>query len=732
MSEVCKICNEPFAVLNSNHLRTHGLTLAEYREKYGGGREKVKKVASKVNSKKKQQLSHQSARTLEELYQLDKTIVVPKRFTRVTEDNKHLLKDIKEMAYEYKIIDVDTETTGLNPFYDIITDLIITIGEEPTYSHNYHIPMLHVDRGNNRIPGQLPVRMIRDWVEDILLSPEVGKTFHNALFDCMMFWEVWGIKLVNIAYDTLAGGRLLNENERNHKLKGLYGKYCHPDETDPEIKALGVETYEEQFDKIKFFRVPMNVATCYACKDGYMLRRLREFQTPYIDTVGNLRNVLYNIEMPLIPVLLDMRKEGIGLDLDRAKELDNILAEEVVETEKRLREFVGDINMNSPKQLSKVLFEDLKLPNIGKGSTKKEVMEDLADMGYEVPSLIIEYRGKEKLRSTYTSAAEQYIQEKTGKVHTNFNPYTAVTGRFGSSNPNLQNIPARKDKRIRTMFLVETGHVFSALDFSQIEPRILAHLSQDPVMLQAFRSGDDIYASMAAEVYSEVLGINLTPADCGDGTSYRTNMKTILLGIMYEMTNKGLGKKLRVDKNQAQDIIDSFFYRHKGVAKYVKELKRFCKEEGYVETIDGRKRRLPGIWSDEWWIRKKTERQVLNSAIQGTAADIIKKAMLKIGYDEKVRELGGKMLLTVHDELDVKAPIETCIEANKLMVMDMMSAWDLSVPIHVDADLYYDRRWYGKKASLIQGLNGWEILHNNEVIDGEEFIWLAKTEQGLV
>jgi len=723
LSEECKVCGKVLGCLNTNHLRTHNMTLEEYREKYGGGKDKVKKIARKVNSSKRKtkSLSYQSARTLEELYEMDKTIVIPKKFTRITRDNQALLKDIAEMAFDYKSVSIDVETTGLNPFHDIITDLVITINKEETYSHNYHIPLLHVDRNDQLIPGQIPVEVARDWIRPILQSKDIEKVFFNAYFDCMMFWEVWDTFTNNIAFDGYIAGKLLNENEKSHKLKDLYGKYLAEDEPDAEIKSLGVETFEEQFGKIKFFRVPMNVATCYACKDGYMTRRLMEFQKYYIDTTGRISNVFYNIEMPLVPVLLNMRKEGIHLDLDRAKELDGLLEQEASEIEVRLREIIGDININSPKQLSHKLYKELKLPDLYKGSTKKEALQDLSDLGYEAPGLILAFRGKEKLRSTYTTPAGDYIQKKTGKVHTSFNQVSARTGRFSSNNPNLQNIPARTDKRIRTMFMVEPGYVLVANDFSQIEPRILAHVSQDPVMLEAYRKGLDIYSTMAAEVYSEIEGRTLTPEDCGDGTVYRTNMKTILLGIMYNMSRKGLAKKLRIEEHQAQDIIDSFYSRFKGVAKYERELKRFCRSEGYVETLYGRKRRLPDIWSDQHWIRAKTERQVLNSVIQGTAADIMKLAMLELGRDQQIYDLGVRMLLTVHDEIDSKVPLNVAIEASKLMVEAMLRSWKLSVPIKVDTDIYVDRRWYGECVSLKKKGEEWVLSHNGKVIDEDEF-----------
>lgn len=724
---ICQICNKEFTIINSNHTRTHGMELDEYIEKYGdpNPKAKVKKIASKMKGAKK--MSYHHIRTLDEIYELDQRIVVPKKFICITEENKHLLNTVKDLAYKYKIIDIDTETTGLDPFYDKITDVVITIGEEPTYAHNYFIPMNHVNRSGERLPNQLTRSYIKEWIEDLLRDPSIGKSFFNAYFDCMMFWGDWGIEVENICWDGHPASHVLNENEESRKLKDLYRKYLADSEPDPEIKALGVETYEEQFRGIKFFRVPMNVAICYGAKDGYMTRRLREFQKPYIDEVGNLANVYYNIELPLIPILIDMRKTGITLDRERARELEEEMRTETEKLKESLDDTLGGINLNSPKQLSEKLFDELELPNLYKGSTKKEALQDLADMGYEVAKKILDYRQNNKLLTTYLENVESFITEATGKVHCSFNQSGARTGRFSSSNPNLQNIP-RKNKKIRTMFTARPGYVLISADYSQIEPRILAHCSQDSTMLEAYRKGQDLYSSMAAEVYSEIEGHALTPEDCGDGTTYRTNMKTILLGIMYDMSEIGLSRKLNIDKAEAIKIIDSFYERFPGVAKHIRELKSSCKRNGYVQTLAGRKRRIPDIYSDTFWIRKKALRTVLNSEIQGSAADIMKLALIEVGRDRIFKDLGGTLLLTVHDEIIAEAPIDTAIEASKRLVIDMLNVWDLDIPIKVDSELYYDRRWYGKSVMLKPTEDAWVIIKDGRGITEEEFIELYRKE----
>jgi DNA polymerase-1 len=701
--------------------------LDEYVKIYGNpnSSSSIKPVTDKIKNPKK--MSYRNVRTIDEIYGLEKTIVVPKKFTRVMARDEHLLDEIARMAKFYKIIDIDTETTGLDPFQDKITDVIITIGEEETYSHNYFIPMTHVDKMDALIPGQLSVVRIKSWIEPILRDPSIGKGFFNAYFDCMMFWGDWGLEVENIAWDGHPASHVLNENERSRKLKDLYGKYLAEKETDPEIKALGVETYEEQFGKIRFYRVPLNVATCYGAKDGYMTRKLREFQKPYIDSIDRLANVYYNIELPLIPVLIDMRKEGIPLDLDRADELAEELTEYNEELKSVLDTTLGEINLNSPKQLSAKLFDELRLPDLYNRSTKKDALQDLADMGHPVAETILDYRANNKLLTTYLEKSPKMVSPRTGKVHCSFNAVGARTGRFSSSNPNLQNIP-RKNKKIRTMFTAKPGHVLISADYSQIEPRILAHCSQDPTMLAAYRNGEDLYSSMAAEIYSEIEGTRLTPEDCGEGTKYRTNMKTILLGIMYDMTEVGLSRKLAIDKVDALRIIDSFYERFPGVARHIKDLKRFCKQKGYVETLYGRKRRIPDIYSEIFWIRKKAARTVLNSEIQGTAADIMKLSMLEVWKDHRFNELLGYLLLTVHDENIAGAPVETGIEAAKRLVIDMEKVWELDVPIEVDAEIFYDRRWYGKSVFLKERDGVWLIEKDGRGISEEEFQELYRRE----
>ncbi len=725
---------------------------------------KVKDVAEKLNKPKpRKELSYQSARTLDELYELDKVIVIPDKFIRITQENEYKLKEMVDLIEKYKNISIDTETTGLDPFEDKITDLIVTINEDPTYAHNYHIPMLHVDREERLLQIQIPSDYIKNIIKPYLESDYIKKDYFNAYFDMMMFWGDWGIHCKGLGWDSWIAAHLLNENEPSHKLKDLYGKYLYEEEPDPQIKALGVETYEEQFGKIKFYRVPLNVATCYAAKDGYMTRRLKEFQKPYIDTVGRIREVFYDIEMPLVPVLINMRKTGINVDIAYSKKLKEELIKSQEVEENKLYEVLGNINLNSPKQLAKALFDDLGLPMIEERSTKASVLQELADQGYEVAENLINYKKTEKLISSFIEPIPTLVK-RDGKVHCIFNQMGTVTGRFSSSGPNMQQIP-EKNKSVRKMFTASKGNVLISTDYSQIEPRLLAHYAEDPTMIEAYNQGQDLYSAMAAKVFTLVakelvhnLNIGrvrescfnrsmykalldggfvfktdkwyykeLTPEDCYDGTLFRKLMKTLFLGIMYGMSSFGLAKRLNIDQEDADLILSSFFKMFGKIEEKISELRRFCKQNGYVETLWHRKRRLPHIWDPDKYVRRKADRQLLNSVIQGSGADLLKIAMKRVGTDTDIQKLGGRLLLTVHDELISEAPVETAITVAKQIINIMTHVCELKVPLKADCEIYYDGHWYGKSVKLKKKGDDWLLLHDDKPITEEEFIKLCQS-----
>lgn len=818
----CQLCIDEkakkteYGVINSNHLAKHNFTLAQYIEKYGdpntdmaqfkADRPKAspKAIADKIKDKPKRELTYHQSKTIDELYELEKTIVVPDKFKCIMEHNIDEFYKMIDLAYQYKRISLDTETTGLDMFEDKITDIIITI-YEPTYTWNCFIPMLHVDRDNKLVPGQLTPEFVVAKLKPLLEDPNVLKATYNDYFDEIMLWTSYDVNLKGLVpedwdqdwskkeskwnggWDGLHAANILNENEESKKLKDIYKKYLHEREKDPQIKGLGVETFEEQFGKIKFYRVPLKVATCYGAKDGYMTRGVEEFQKPYIETTGRLREVLYGIEFPLIPVLVEMRKEGIGVDMAFAQSLREELEEERDKTKLEIFKALGEINLNSPKQLSNALFNVLKLPRIDGDSTKASVLEALAEEGYEVAEWLSDYKKKEKLIGTYLggkqaegdeeNSLEKLISKRTGRIHCRFNQSGTKTGRFSSSDPNLQNIPAKFGK-IRRMFVARPGNALISCDYSQIEPRLLAHVADDPIMIEAYKKGVDIYSFMAAHVFSLVsnktaeklnydrsggfgkvsgpiptpdeqihtispvkkqlvkdgfiffdvdsdswLTKALTADDCYDGTLYRKFMKTLLLGMMYSMSEKGLSNRLKISEEDALDIMNYFFKTFPNIKKHMKQLQAQCKEDGFIETFWGRKRRLPDIWSDTWFIRKKAERQVLNSEIQGSAADVMKIAMLRVGYDQRIKDLGGKLLLTVHDELILEGPKKHAVQIAKYVIEDMVGVCDLKVPMKVDAEIFVDGRWNGDSVVLKNKKADWTILYEKNVIAETDIPW---------
>lgn len=493
---VCQICQKELGCINSNHLKKHDITIEEYYERFPEFKPSrkvtsAKSVANKTKQPKKT-LSTNSISLLAKLYELNDTIQIPKRFHRI-ETVQGLDKMILQCR-QVKEIDLDTETTGLEMFLDKITDYSITIHDaEGNREYNYHIPLFHITKEsqgltneeimehiigeikNNHdtyvkdpifIPEQLGRNYVVSKLKPLLEDPEIDKNLYNDYFDEIMLWADQEISLAGVAWDGLIAAYDLNENESSHKLKDIYHRYLYDKESDPEIKALGVETFEEQFGKLRFFRIPMNVATAYATKDSYMTGRLKDFQKPYIDSIPGLANVFYNVDSRTLPVLVNMRKRGIYIDIPYAKETGVVLSAQREIVKEQIIATIGDINLNSPKQIAKVLFDDLGLPDLQKGSTKAAVLQELADSGFEIAEQLLDYKKAEKLISTYLDNAENMISPVTKRVHCRFNNNGTVTGRLSSSGPNLQNIPS-KNHEIRKMFRAQVSeNCLLSCDFS--------------------------------------------------------------------------------------------------------------------------------------------------------------------------------------------------------------------------------------------------------------------------
>ena len=426
-------------------------------------------------------------------------------------------------------------------------------------------------------------------------------------------------------------------------------------------------------------------AAPYAAEDAEITLKLHQHLWGELQKTPALRDVYKDIEQPLVPVLLEMEENGVLLDRDMLKKQSGELANSMLELEAKAHELAGGpFNLGSPKQLQQILFSDLGLPIIrktpkGQPSTAEDVLQELADE-YELPSVILEYRGVSKLRSTYTDKLPGQIAPD-GRVHTSYHQAVAATGRLSSTDPNLQNIPIRTPagRRIRQAFVAPEGFVLLAADYSQIELRIMAHLSGDEGLLNAFADDRDVHSATAAEVFE--LDANDVTAD------HRRSAKAINFGLMYGMSAFGLAKQLNISRGEAQEYVNLYFDRYPGVKRFMDEIRQQARSEGFVETIFGRRLYLPDINDRNMQRRQYAERSAINAPMQGTAADIIKRAMLSVHTWLQRSDMPARMIMQVHDELVFEVERNSA-EALRDQVMNLMSgAAELAVPLKVDAGI---------------------------------------------
>jgi DNA polymerase-1 len=424
------------------------------------------------------------------------------------------------------------------------------------------------------------------------------------------------------------------------------------------------------------------------------VRRLEALLRPRLSEFG-LERVYEEIELPLIPVLVDMERAGIKVDPVKLKQLSSTMEKQLTDVTARIYAAAGtEFNINSPKQLGEVLFEKLNLPTLKKTrktggySTDQAVLEELA-VSYEIPRLILEYRQVAKLKSTYVDALPSLISPETGRVHTHFNQTGTATGRLSSSDPNLQNIPVRSDvgRLIRSAFVPEDGNLLLSADYSQIELRVLAHLSGDTVLTEAFRHNEDIHERTAREVFG--------PAALENRAEYRRRAKVINFGIVYGLSAYGMAQRLGIPRDESQAIIDAYFARYKGVRDWLDRTVEEVRKTGWVQTLFGRIRPIPDIHSKNFSARQFAERTAVNSPIQGTAADLIKLAMIRIHRLLKERKLAARLLLQVHDELVLELPRGEVEEVRTLLKYEMENAAPLNVPLVVDS--YVADNWMDMK-----------------------------------
>ncbi|CCQ12659.1 DNA polymerase I [Pseudoalteromonas luteoviolacea B = ATCC 29581] len=566
----------------------------------------------------------------------------------------------------------DTETTSL----DYMQAQLVGMSFAVSPGEAAYLPLTHDYVG---APEQLPLSLALEYLGPILADKSRAKVGQNLKYDKSVLAQA-GITLNGIKYDTMLESYVVNSVATRHDMDSLALKY------------LGYKTvsFEEIAGKGKnqltFNQIELEKAAFYAAEDADITLRLHQVLWPMLEAQPSLKRVFTDIELPLVNVLSSVERTGVEIDVTMLGEQSKHIATRLVELEEQTYSLAGEtFNLSSTKQLQHILFEKLELPVIkktpkGAPSTAEEVLTELAHE-YELPKLIIEHRGLSKLKSTYTDKLPLMVNEHTGRVHTSYHQAVTATGRLSSTDPNLQNIPIRSEegRRIREAFVAAKGHQIVAADYSQIELRIMAHLSQDKGLLNAFAQGQDVHSATAAEVF----GVSLD-----DVTSdMRRKAKAVNFGLIYGMSAFGLSRQLDVPRGEAQHYIDRYFERFPGVLDYMETTREKAAEQGFVETLFGRRLYLPDIKARNGAARKAAERAAINAPMQGTAADIIKRAMVSVHqWLNEINHEGIRMLMQVHDELVFEIATDKVDSYIQIICELMSNAAKLDVPLLVEAD----------------------------------------------
>ena len=565
----------------------------------------------------------------------------------------------------------DLETTSLN----YMEAEIVGVGLALKEGEAAYVPLAHdyLDA-----PAQLDRQAVLKALTPLLEDASKAKIGQNLKYDISVLAS-YGIRVAGPLHDTMLESYVLNSTATRHDMDSLALKYLGEKTVSfEEIAGKGAK-------QLTFNQIALEQAAPYACEDVDITLRLHHELRPRLEQEGRVSEVLDALERPLIPVLSHIERTGVALDAERLHTQSRELETRIRELEARAHELAGrEFNLGSPKQLAEILFEEQKLPvkkktPKGAPSTAEAVLEELA-LDFPLPKVIIEHRGLSKLKSTYTDKLPLLVNKATGRVHTSYHQAVTATGRLSSSDPNLQNIPIRTEegRKIRQAFIARPGYKIVAADYSQIELRIMAHLSEDAGLLEAFAEDRDIHAATAAEVF----GVELDKVS----SDQRRSAKAINFGLIYGMSAWGLGKQLNIERNQAQTYIDRYFDRYPGVARYMEGIRAQAAEDGFVETVAGRRLYLPEIKAQNQGRRQAAERTAINAPMQGTAADIIKRAMIDVHAWLMGGEMDAWMVMQVHDELvfEVKdEQVDDFIDAVKARMRD---AADLKVPLIVEAE----------------------------------------------
>jgi DNA polymerase-1 len=591
-------------------------------------------------------------------------------------DSEKKLADLVKTLNKARFISFDTETTSTEEMKADIVGISLAVKQ----GEGYYIPVGH-NAGEN-----LPLKKVLSALKEPMTNPKIGKVAHNAKYDYIVLAK-FGLVVSPIAYDTMLAEFIIDPASRNLGLKNLA------------FTKLGEEmTHIEELigkgkKQISMGEVAIESVAPYAVADAEIPLRLMELQKDDLKRIAG-EKLLEEIDMPLTPVLASMEMEGILIDLPFFKKMSDEMTKRLAEIEKQIFDSVGKtFNVNSTQQLSDVLFKNLGLEPPDRGrktasghySTAASVLEMLHGK-HPVVDWVLEYRELAKLKSTYLDALPLQVDANTGRVHTSYSQIGAVTGRLSSNNPNLQNIPIRTEtgRKVRNGFIASEGKALLAVDYSQIELRIVAHMAQDEEMLAAFRADEDIHSTTAGAIYG--VGTEAVTSEM------RRHAKAINFGLIYGMSPFGLTRSTDLTLAESQNFVDAYFEKFPGVKKYLDEIKKQAAEQGYVETLLGRRRYFPALQgSPNAMIKNREEREAINAPIQGTAADIMKIAMLKVPLALEKANLKAKMLLQVHDELVLECPKDELDQAAKIVKETMANAYQLDIPLSTEAK--YGDNW---------------------------------------
>ena len=564
---------------------------------------------------------------------------------------------------------VDTETTSKDPMKAKLVGLSFSMKSDEAF----YIPLAH---DYPDVPDQLALKTVLNLLKSVLENPGIKKIGQNIKYDWMVL-KRHGINLAGVVFDTMLASYLINPSKRAHNLDQIALDFLdHKTITYQDVTGKGKKG-------VSFARVPLETAGPYSCEDADITLMAYHVLKPMLED-ASLVQLLKKVEMPLIPVLMKMEMTGVCVDKKKLRDLSASFENQLKGLESRIYSIAGEeFNIRSSQQLGHILFEKLKLP-VQKKTRKKtaystdvNVLTALADK-HELPELILRHRTLAKLKSTYTDALLDLVHPETEKIHTSYNQTVTATGRLSSSDPNLQNIPIRTDQgmEIRRAFIPRVGWTLVSADYSQIELRILAHYADDEILIKAFKDDEDIHTRTATEVF-QVFPSFITP-------ELRRQAKVINFGIVYGMSPYGLSRELNISRKMAKTYIDNYFARYNGVKRFVDQTISSARDARKTSTLLGRIRHLPDINSTNKTVREFAERTAINTPIQGTAADLIKLAMIKVDAAFSERNLKAAMLLSVHDEIVFEVPPEELETVKKLIKEIMEGVWDLKVPLKVN------------------------------------------------